>query len=249
MPTLHTTEAEDVMTAESYWHYNDPTDVSPSSLEEDLENDWDPQIDIKDDKAIIVSNALPRAGQSDTINNRREPWRLVFGLFLAFMSGLIFTANNVAIQTLSLDYTDAVIVRGTIQIIFIGLLICLRGSTFWPKFGNKPNKYRILMVLQGVLGGVMVICTYCCVLLLPLGDALTLVFSAPLCTMILAAIFLGQKLRLFKITFGAMLLLGTILVVRPPFLFDMASFVPCSFSRCTSFLNVFINRMTQELLT
>lgn len=55
---------------------------------------------------------------------------------------------------------------------------------------------------------------------MPLGDALTLIFSAPLSTMVTAAIFLKHRLRLFKITAGVILVIGTVLVIKPPFIFN-----------------------------
>lgn len=80
-------------------------------------------------------------------------------------------------------------------------------------------------VIQGVLGSMMTICAFSCVLLMPLGDALTLIFSAPVSTMVVAAVILRHRLRLYKLSFGLVLLIGTVLVVRPPFLFGDASMV------------------------
>ena len=78
------------------------------------------------------------------------------------------------------------------------------------------------MIFQGVVGALMVMFGFCCVIFLPLGDALTLLFSAPLSTMILAAIFLGHRLRMFKVIFGILLLIGTVLVIQPEFLFPQS---------------------------
>lgn len=209
--TILRIEDDDVMTAESYWHRQR---VEFQSEDDDSESSKSQEIDVDDQKPIIV----PRAANSESFS--RSPitsWTFWLGIFYAFMSGLIFTANNWVIQTFTLDYADAVLTRGFVQVIFIGLLCCLKGYSFWPQ--EKPAKLGILMILQGIFGGIMVICTYSCVLFLPLGDAMTLVFSAPICTMVMAAIFLGHRLRLFKITFGFLLLTGTILVVRPPFIF------------------------------
>ena len=50
-------------------------------------------------------------------------------------------------------------------------------------------------------------------------DALCIVFSCPVVTIILSAIFLGDKLTVFKIIAGLQLLVGVILVCKPPFLF------------------------------
>ena len=61
--------------------------------------------------------------------------------------------------------------------------------------------------------------TFTAVSKIPIGDALTVVYGSPLFTMILSFIFLGHRLRLYKLSFALVLIVGIILVVRPPFLF------------------------------
>ena len=107
-------------------------------------------------------------------------------------------------------------VRSTMQILIIGSVLLWKRKCLF----EGHLKLKLVILLQGFLGGLMIICSFSCVLFMPLGDALTLIFSNPLTTMILAAIFLGHKLRLFKITFGLLLLIGIVLVVRPPFIFS-----------------------------
>ena len=57
-------------------------------------------------------------------------------------------------------------------------------------------------------------------------DALCIVFACPVVTIILSAIFLGDKLTVFKIIAGLQLLVGVILVCKPPFLFEHSSSTP-----------------------
>ena len=72
---------------------------------------------------------------------------------------------------------------------------------------------------QGVCAAGIIIFMFISVLLIPLGDASTVIFTAPIFCMILSAVFLEDRLGLFKIFAGMLLLVGVILVVRPPFLF------------------------------
>ena len=123
------------------------------------------------------------------------------------------------IQTLKLDYSDTLLIRSIVQILIMGIICIYKGLSFWPKVGSNPRKVRALIVFQAIFGSLLIICSFSCVLFMPLGDALTLIFSAPLSTMVLAAIFLGHRLRLFRITAAILLIIGTILVVKPPFLF------------------------------
>ena len=54
---------------------------------------------------------------------------------------------------------------------------------------------------------------------MPLGDAMTIIMSSVLPTMILAAIFLKERLRLYKIFCSILVVSGIVLVLRPPFVF------------------------------
>ena len=205
--TIHNSE-EEIISDEDFVH---------NSENQETENH---AIDIPDKEAIIQPIGK---GNKSLTRYFQSPGHFFLGVFYAFMSGFIFTLNNWAIQSQRLDFSETIIVRGVAQIGIIGCINFYKGNHLWPSVGDKPNKLRALMLMQGLFAGIMVICTYCCLLFLPLGDALTLIFSAPLATMTMAAIFLGQSLRLYKISFGLVLLSGTVLVVRPPFLFPVVS--------------------------
>ena len=92
-------------------------------------------------------------------------------------------------------------------------------------------------------------CSFSCVLFLPLGDALTLIFSAPLSTMVMTAIFLGHKLRLYKVTFALILLTGTVLVVRPPFLFPSSKGTTVQHNDFSFFTDFYFVRSQDEVMT
>ena len=59
-------------------------------------------------------------------------------------------------------------------------------------------KWKFRQFWTGLWGGLMVICAVSCVTFMPLGDAMTVLFTAPLSTMIVAAVFLGHRLRLYR---------------------------------------------------
>ena len=52
-----------------------------------------------------------------------------------------------------------------------------------------------------------------------LGTAMTIIYSAPIFTMIFSFVFLRIKQGLYKIFFALILIVGVLLVIRPPFLF------------------------------
>ena len=85
---------------------------------------------------------------------------------------------------------------------------------------NKLMGKLGLIFFQGICAGLTLCCAFLAVTSsLPLGDALTLVASQPLFTMVLSALFLGHRLRLYKLTFAFILITGIVLVIQPPALF------------------------------
>ena len=143
----------------------------------------------------------------------------IIGCVLAFISGVIFTVNNIIIQVRKLDFTDIVLVRSTLQILLIGGLCYFKNLSLFPKLEENSTRTKIVMIVQGFLGGLMIIMSFGCVRLMPLGDASTLLFSSPIFTMILACLCLNHKLVPIRVLFITILMIGTILVVQPPFIF------------------------------
>ena len=144
----------------------------------------------------------------------------ILGIFLANLSGVIFTLNNCIIQWMKLDFSEIMLVRGSIQVMFFTMLLLSNGYSVFPTIGDNPTKTRLLVIFQGICGGLMVICSVSSVTFMPLGDAMVLIFMAPLSTMILAAIFLRHTVRLYKIVNALLLIAGAILVIQPTFIFD-----------------------------
>ena len=64
---------------------------------------------------------------------------------------------------------------------------------------------------------------FACVRYMPIGDALTIVFTEPLWTLVLSKLFLKIRIGLWKVGWGIALLLGMVLCIQPPFLFPSNS--------------------------
>jgi drug/metabolite transporter (DMT)-like permease len=144
----------------------------------------------------------------------------IVGIFLAILSGAIFTLNNCIIQWMKLDFSEIMLVRGSIQVLMFTLVLMANGYSVFPTIGENPTKTRLLVIFQGIGGGLMMICSVSCVTFMPLGDAMALLFTAPLSTMILAAIFLRHNVRLYRIVNAFLLITGAILVIQPTFIFN-----------------------------
>ena len=73
-----------------------------------------------------------------------------------------------------------------------------------------------------MFGGAKTLFQFACVLYMPIGDALTIVFTEPLWTLILSKFILKIRIGVWKWVFGLFLLLGMILCIQPPFLFPIS---------------------------
>jgi len=131
------------------------------------------------------------------------------GIFLAILSGVLFTANNFILVHFHIAPIDATLVRGFVHCVILGLI--LRNEVWCPKI--------VLVLLQGIVGALGLTCALYCVTLMPVPDALTILFTSPLPTFILAVLFMGEKPSILKVVAMISLLCGVILVCKPSFLF------------------------------
>jgi len=148
----------------------------------------------------------------------------IFGGILALGSSLMYTFYGILIKKFDLDFVDNMFVRSMIQIPLLLIFLTLRRKSLLLTFSEeasrseKVKKYLILLV-SGFLTGFNEHISYLGVLYVPLGDAMTIIFTAPIFTMIFSFIFLRIRQGLWKIFFAFVLIIGVILVVRPPFIF------------------------------
>ena len=108
--------------------------------------------------------------------------------------------------------------------------------------------YEILNILKGVFGGAKTLFQFACVLYMPIGDALTIVFTEPLWTLIFSKFILKIRIGVWKWVFGLFLLLGMILCIQPPFLFPVSpDGNQNSTHNATDQMNNFTNPMKQMI--
>eukprot|EP00092_Neocalanus_flemingeri_P037038 GFUD01040321.1.p1 GENE.GFUD01040321.1~~GFUD01040321.1.p1 ORF type:complete len:483 (+),score=79.24 GFUD01040321.1:79-1449(+) len=141
------------------------------------------------------------------------------GLILAAFSGILFTVNNFLFQYYNLNVTDMLLTRSGLQTAVLGLLLVLTGcNNFLP----VRCMDWFLVVSQSIFSGARVGLTFACLGFLPLGDALTIIFSEPLWTLLLSKIFLKTRIGWWKFSFAFVLIAGVILCTQPPFLFPIS---------------------------
>lgn len=130
------------------------------------------------------------------------------------------------------------VVRGTLQTIAMAAIVFFKGHTIIPSHVS----HRIMTLGVGVMGALGIFGCFTCVLFMPVGDATTLQFTNPLFTMIIAAVFLRQRLTIIKALSGTVLMAGIVLVTKPPCLFGPGDIQePEDLGANSSFISLIVN--------
>merc|ERR1712242_650872 len=97
----------------------------------------------------------------------------------------------------------------------MSLIILIKGDSFWPSSAYQ----RIMLCMVGLFGSLTMLTSFACVKFMPVPDAITLIFTAPLFTMVLAAMFMKERVTIVKAISGMVLMAGIVLITKPSFLF------------------------------
>jgi len=141
--------------------------------------------------------------------------RYIVGNTMAFLSGILFTINNFVIKACRLSFGEIIAVRSIIQIPLMTAIVLIQGHRLLP----STTYQRVMLCLIGLFGSLTMFTSFACVKFMPVADAITLMFTTPLFTMILAALFLRQRLSVLKVLSASILMAGIVLVAKPSFLF------------------------------
>jgi drug/metabolite transporter (DMT)-like permease len=90
--------------------------------------------------------------------------------------------------------------------------------TFWRAMVGPRDK-RHLFLLKGIFGFLSLSSVFYTITHLPLGDAVTLSFTSPIFTTILARLILGEPVYMRDAVASLLSLVGVIMIARPAFLF------------------------------
>ena len=140
----------------------------------------------------------------------------IFAAAMAFLSGLIFLGNNFIIKVSKLNSGEMLAVRSLVQIVLMSFILFMKGETLWPGSAYLRN----MLCLVGLLGSLNMLSPILSVQLMPVSDAVTLMFTAPLFTMLFSALFLKDQINLVKAISGLVLTIGIILITQPEFLLN-----------------------------
>ncbi|KAK6638133.1 hypothetical protein RUM44_008558 [Polyplax serrata] len=218
--------------APSFFYQNTPPNLGIGSNILKNENQWQPM--------------------TSTIKDE-EPQSVWKGPCLAFISGTFFTLSSAAVKALSnVNPMELLVIRSTVQIVFmVAIALYVKANLFGPK------GYRILLQIQGLVGGLTLVLLFFTFRRLPLGDATTIIFSSPVFVMVLSFIILREPCGFFRALIVALLLLGVVLIAKPPFIFqffyhveqsyDVVGYTSALFATLFTALNIVVMRKCKDV--
>jgi len=126
----------------------------------------------------------------------------------AFFAGLTALLGKVGVEGISSNL--ATFLRTIIVLVFLAILVSLRGE--WQNPGSLPTRSILFLVLSGLATGLSWICYYRALQIAPASlvaplDKLSLVFAV-----LLAVLFLGERLSFIQSAGVALMGIGALLM-------------------------------------
>jgi len=165
----------------------------------------------------IISTVSTSYGPVVVIDNAFPGYGGAIGLILATVSGILFTVNNFLFQYFTLNVTDMLLTRSAFQALVLGMVLVVTGCT---QVLPCTCLDWFLVVAQSLASAARVGLTFACLEYLPIGDALTIIFSEPLWTLMLSKLFLKTRVGWWKLSFSLVLITGVVLCTQPPVIFS-----------------------------
>ena len=166
---------------------------------------------------------LKKSSDATEAENRKNGKAKLIGIALSFLSAFMLLIINTIVKYTKLHFNDVLLVRAVLQKTLAVFLLLMNGESVWIKdvdAGKNIYKIRIILLSYGISGAIFISSNYIAIYFMPLGDAMTMILSSVLPTMILSAIFLKERLRLYKSSCAVLVVTGIVLVIRPPFIFE-----------------------------
>ena len=150
-------------------------------------------------------------------------WKIRFiGICLTFLQALLLLCMNTMVKKMELHYNDVMLIK-SIGLILVALLFFIKTRrSIWPSEvdeGKSIKQIRTLLIVYGITVGIVNLSDLIAISFMPLGDAMVIILSSVLPTVILSRIFLKERLKLYKLICTVVIICGIILITRPPFLF------------------------------
>jgi len=144
------------------------------------------------------------------IGARSGPFARLSGVQCMVLSAFFFSLMSLTVKIAGqrIPTLELMFARGLLVTVVIGLDLARRKVSLR---GADPG----YLLLRGLVGFVALGCFYFAVVHLPLAEATVIHFTNPLFTAIIAAVFLGERLRASELALALLGLVGVAIMVRP----------------------------------
>ena len=142
--------------------------------------------------------------------------KTIVGYGLVIFAGLAFTAANVLQKIIApnLNFWHLLFYRAIVQ---MGMMLAVIFGCRTSIMGPRENRTRIF--LQGFLGGLLLLCIFVAIKHVPLGNGSAIFFCTPVFTFFFAMFMLNENLGAYRGMISSLMIVGVILITRPPFFF------------------------------
>lgn len=135
------------------------------------------------------------------------------GIGLKVLSALAFTVMSAGIKWLGSSYPTG-------QLVFFRSALALVPLAIWLSFrGDLVRSVRTHdlkgHILRGLMGSCAMFASFVALAYLPLSDAVVIGYASPLITVVLAALFLGERIRIYRWSAVAVGFVGVVVMVSP----------------------------------
>jgi drug/metabolite transporter (DMT)-like permease len=161
----------------------------------------------------MSDNEASQSGILDGVISRGLRYMALSAFFFSLMGALVKLAGE------TLPSQEIVFFRSFLVLIFA--YVELRRLEISPWGQNKK-----LLLVRGTTGFIALSCFYYAVTHLPLADATVIMYSNPVFTGILAALFLGESLSKIEVGGVVLCVVGVVLIAQPSFVFGGDSRLP-----------------------
>lgn len=144
---------------------------------------------------------------------------------LVWSNGLV--CNAIAALVISLSVLFVKITNGRVPVLeltlyrsgicFVISIAIMLAKRISPMLGHRKNMYKL--AIRGVTGAVTMTTYYMSLMMLPIPDAVTIFFTNPSMTVVLAWVLRGEPLGIRGASGCMLSLTGVVLLSHPPFLF------------------------------
>ena len=166
---------------------------------------------------------------------RATLWMALAAVSLAVSAMLIRTAGQ------TLDTFVIIFFRNLIAVLLMAPFL------IWPRYIGFVPKRPGLLALRGVSAFLTMASWFSALMYLPTGEAVALNFTAPLFVTVLAALFIGERVRAHRITAVLIGLSGVLVILQPGFeIITFAHLLPLLAALTMATGSVIVRRLTQS---